>query len=332
MKSRLYSFKRQALQNLQRGIPLEKTPGFDLYGQGFGPAEPRSGVEAEGFSGEKRSGSPVIYLNSNISPDTSLNPPSLDLDKLTPYHKKSAFALSDNVNRFIEEHGIENCAFLTLTFKENIIDHREASRRFDSMNKNFLSRFYGEWIWARERQIRGAWHYHVIIVCKGDIRTGFDWNEYDAWLTDRESGKKRRLLTGNRLIRTLWELNRNSVKKYGFGIPHLCPIKSTSEAVGKYVSKYIAKQIGQRAEEDKGVRLTSHSSGFIASSPKFSWNTDGGKLWRKNLALFAQISCQCRDYDEFSIKAGPKWAHKYKKTIIEYQDHMAFFYPEEAPF
>lgn len=331
MKSRPNTFRRQALQRVLRGLPIETAPVFELSRSGSGALPVPEGSADPGRSGEERSGSPVIYLNSNISLETSLNPEK-EIDKLSPYHKKSAFALSDNVNRFIEEHGLDNCAFLTLTFKENIIDHREASRRFDSLNKNFLSRFYGEWLWARERQIRGAWHYHVIIQCKGDIRTGFDWNEYDTWLTDREAGKKRRLLTGNRLIRSLWELNRNSVKNYGFGIPHLCPIKSTSEAVGKYVSKYIAKQIGQRPDEDKGVKLTSHSQGFIASSPKFSWNSDGAKQWRKNLSLFAQLSCCCRDYDEFTQRAGPKWAHKYRKQIIEYQDYIKVRYPEEAPF
>jgi len=328
MKGRLYSFKRQALQNLQKGVPIEETKGFELYGHGFGQLpEPWPA----GHPGDERSDSPVIYLNSNICTEP-LHDPAKEVEKLTPYHKKSAFALSDNVNRFIEAHTLENCAFLTLTFKENIIDHNEASRRFHSLNTHFLSRFYGEWIWARERQVRGAWHYHMIIQCKGDIRTGFDWVEYLSWLTDREKGKKRRLLTGGKLIRSLWELNRTSMKNYGFGIPHLCPIKSTSEAVGKYVSKYIAKQIGQRADQDKGVRLTSHSSGFAASSPKFSWNTDGAKLWRKNLALFAQLSCCCRDYDEFTVKAGPKWAHKYRKSIIEYQDHMEARYPGEVPF
>ena len=332
MKSRPNTFRRQALQNILRGKPVDTAPVFELVRSGSG-AQPVPGLpaESEGRSGEERSGSPVIYLNSNISTEDSENPLP-DLNKLTPYHKKSAFTVSDNVKRFIEEHGIENCAFLTLTFKENVIDPKEASRRFDSLNTHFLSRFYGLWYSTRERQIRGAWHYHIIIVCKGDIRTGFDWNEYDAWLTDRESGKKRRLLTGNKLIRSLWQLNFNSVKNYGFGIPHLCPIKSTSEAVGKYVSKYIAKQIGQRAEEDKGVRLTSHSQAFLASSPKFSWFTDGGRLWRNNLALFAQLSCHCRNFEEFSKKAGPKWAYKYKKIIIEYQDHMKVRYPEEAPF
>ena len=72
------------------------------------------------------------------------------------------------------------------------------------------------------------------------------------------------------------------------------------DAVASYVGKYISKQIGQRPEEDKGVRLTAHSAGFVAGSPKFSWNTEGAaKQWRHNLALFAIHACGCTDHDEF---------------------------------
>ena len=190
---------------------------------------------------------------------------------------------------------------------------------------------YGAWIWDRERQKRGAWHYHLIIECRGDVKTGFDWNEYFSWISDRDNGKRRRLKTGNKFLRSLWEMNNRAFPAYGFGRVELLPIRSSSEAVAKYIGKYISKQIGQRPEEDKGVRLTGHSRGFVASSPKFSWNTEGAKLWRKNLSLFSQLSCRCKDYEEFIEKAGPKWAHKYRHIISRYQDHLEANYPE-APF
>lgn len=277
-------------------------------------------------------GCSIPCLNSNISDE---HPQSTYPDlpqELSPYHQKSAFALSENVERFCRLYSIENCGFLTLTFPDNVKDHKEASRRFDNMRRRFLSTFYGEWIWDRERQIRGAWHYHIIIQCKGDIRTGFDWEEYGSWISDYQAGKKRRLKTGCPLLRSLWDLNSRAFPKYGFGRVELLPIRSTSEAVAKYVGKYISKQIGQRPEEDKGVRLTGHSAGFIASKPVFSWNTEGAKKWRQNLALFAQLSCGCDTFEEFSTAAGPKWAYKYKNMIINYDEHLQARYPDEAPF
>lgn len=274
-------------------------------------------------------GSFFIY-NSNISTDTTEHP-TKNTPQLTPYHQRAAFTLGDNVKRFVQHAGIENCAFLTLTFADNVTDHREASRRFNSLNTHFLSRFYGRWLWVRERQKRGAWHYHIIIECKGDIRTGFDWAEYLQWLTDYSNGKKRRLKTGNPLLRSLWNLSSRAMQNYGFGRTELLPIRSTEDAVVKYVGKYIEKQIGQRADEDRGVRLTSTSRDFISSSPKFSWNTDGAKKWRQNLALFAQIACGCSDHDDFLQRAPHRWAHRYRNEIMEYDQHVFENLPD-APF
>lgn len=312
MKCRWTRYKRQAF--------LEILQGCKVNGGGKLPADPPSGCAGGGEAGEA---DPVLYLNSNISIETP---------QLSPYHQKSAFALSENVGRFCSLYGLENCGFLTLTFPDNVKCHLEASRRFNSMNSNFLSTFYGEWIWGRERQKRGAWHYHIIIQCKGDIRTGFDWEEYRSWITDYQAGKKRRLKTGNPLLRSLWDLNNRAFSRYGFGRVELLPIRSTSEAVAKYVGKYISKQIGQRPEEDKGVRLTGHSAGFIASKPTFSWNSEGAKKWRKNLELFALFACGCRDHGDFLQKAPRRWAYTFRDDIMSYDKHFNERYPDEAPF
>ena len=269
----------------------------------------------------------VLYLDSNISTEAPGKTP-----ELTPYHQKAAFALGDNVHRFCTLHGIDRCAFLTLTFPDNVTDPKEASRRFNSMNTHYLGSCYGAWIWARERQKRGAWHYHLVIECPGDVRTGFDWDEYRQWLTDYSQGKRRRLRTGNPLLRSLWEANRAAFARFGFGRTELLPIRSTVDAVASYVGKYIAKQVSQRPEEDKGVRLTGHSRGWSASSPRFSWNSEGAKQWRRNLALFAIHACGCSGHDDFLEKAPRRWAYRYRSDIMSYHEHYGELYPEAAPF
>jgi hypothetical protein len=315
VKPKRYSSRRQAFFDLIHGT---QTTYWGTDQEARLPASAGAGVA-----------DPVLYLNSNISTETSYQ----DLpNSLSPYHKRSAYILADNVQRFCNLYGIENCGFLTLTFPDNVQEHKEASRRFNSMNSHFLSTFYGEWIWARERQKRGAWHYHIIIQCKGDIRTGFDWAEYRAWLEDYKQGKKRRLRTGNNLLRNLWQLNNRAFPSYGFGRVELLPVRSSVDAVACYVGKYISKQIGQRPEDDKGVRLIGHSQGFVARSPKFSWNSQGAKDWRRKLSLFARLSCCCDTFEEFSAAAGPKWAYRYKNMIMDYDNHMKARYKEEATF
>lgn len=292
--------------------------------------DPDSRFSGDGSCAEQGA-SPVLYLNSNISDNTPQNDLENRLNSLSSYHQKSAFVLSDNVRRFCDRYGLERCGFLTLTFPDNVQDHKEASRRFNNLNRRFLSRFYGEWVWTRERQKRGAWHYHIIIQCPGDIRTGFDFSEFDSWIEDRAKGKRRRLRTGGRLIRSLWDVNNRVFSRYGFGRCELLPIRSTADVVASYVGKYISKQIGQRSDEDKGVRLTGNSQGFTASSPKFSWNTEGAREWRRKLKLFAQYTCKCGTYEDFCSAAGPRWAYRYKNLIMDQKRHIAENY-EEAPF
>lgn len=310
---------------------MEQCKGNVSTSQGEVPDPGRQTPIALGAKGGAERGGSVPCLYSNISTEPTEDTPPDNLRTLTPYHKKAAHALAENVERFCSLYGIDNCGFLTLTFAENIKDHREASRRFNSMNTHYMSQVYGQWIWARERQKRGAWHYHLVVQCKGDIRTGFDWDEFLAWISDRENGKRRRLKTGNHFLRSLWEMNNRAFPSYGFGRVELLPIRSSTEAVARYVGKYISKQIGQRPEEDKGVRLTGHSQGFVASKPQFAWNTEGAKEWRRKLALFAQLSCGCADYADFIAHAGPKWAYRYKHLIQDYDTHLETRYPD-PPF
>ena len=292
----------------------------------FPPAPGQPKVDPDPAPGGR---SPLPCLNSNNTDEH----PVQELPELSPYHQKSVFALGDNVERFCSLYGIENCGFLTLTFPDSVQDHKEAYRRFDNMNRRYLRTFYGEWINAKERMpISGAWHYHLVVQCKGDIRTGFDWEVFKSWLEEFSQGKRRRLRTGNPLLRTLWEMNREALPRYGFGRASLCPLRSTSEAVGKYIGKYISKQAGHRAEEDKGVRFTSYSKGFTASVPRFSWNTEGAKQWRRNLALFAIHACCCSTHEEFLERAPRRWAYRFRKDIMSYHRHYAERYPEGAPF
>ena len=172
----------------------------------------------------------------------------------------------------------------------------------------------------------------MLIDCLDDISTGFNWDEYTKWISDYTSGLKRRLKTGNSHLRYLWSLNRRAMESYGFGRTELLPIRSSKEAIALYVGKYISKQIGQRAEKDKGVRLVSSSAGFLSSSPKFAWNTPGGKRWREDVFLFANLFCCCSSYEEFVAIAGPKWAFLAKESILGIRDSLKNRFPGEPPF
>jgi len=279
-------------------------------------------VKAGGYTGWQSS-----CLFSNNSIENAITPPSSPLEsslpaekvQLSSYHKKQAQTLYSNVNRLvtIESKSINHVAFLTLTFRENITDAKEAYARFRSFNSNFLSTHpvYGNWVSVKEHQARGAWHFHMIIQLNEDIRTGFDFDQFDEWL--KGPRRKGTFPTGNNILRSLWAELNEVLPGYGFGkIFTLEPIKSNAEAVSRYVGKYVSKQIGQRSESDKGVRLINYSKGWLKNSVNLAWYNDNSKLWREKVALFARLN-GCQEMYQLSEKLGSDWAYRYTQEIVE---------------
>jgi hypothetical protein len=255
-------------------------------------------------------GGSLLYHNCNNSTGNL----ELNCRKLTPYHQKSAFVLSENCAKFIREQTLERVGFLTLTFSDNVKSHKEASRRFNSLATHFLKRFFGVWMLVRERQIRGAWHYHVLVDCRGDIRTGVD---FDQIAEGEYSSASLRL-------RALWKLLRLRLPAYGFGRSELLPIRKESEAIAKYIGKYISKHIQGRTAEDKGVRLVSYSADFVRSSAKLAWHSDVSREWRRKLRKFATLT-KCYNLDALQTTFGKHWAH----SLASYIDSVDTLTPPE---
>lgn len=257
-------------------------------------------------------GAPLLYLNSNNSTGFDKFPPEIPaaaLLELSPYHRKQAFVLGGNVQKFIGLIGLNRCGFLTLTFPDNVTDNKEASRRFNILRTHFLSRFFGEWMLVKERQVRGAWHYHILIDCRTDIRTGINWAEIDP-----PKGKRPKYTSACPALRSIWQLLRERLPSYGFGRSELLPIKKESEAVSSYMGKYIGKHLSAREEKDKGVRLVSYSSHWSKSSVKMAWHSDGSQEWRRKLAKFSHLT-GCHDLDDLKAVFGPHWAHSLKEYV-----------------
>ena len=249
---------------------------------------------------------------------------------LSPYHKRQAETLHLNVKRLVDTcESPNNIAFLTLTFAENITDPKEAYRRLRSFKTNFLAKSdnYGNYVQVTERQKRGALHYHLVIQLAGDIRTRFDFDQYDAWL--KGSRKKGTFPTGNDYIKTLWRELSENLENYGLGkIFSLEPIRSNTDAIARYVGKYVSKHLGSRTDEDKGLRLINYSRGWIKNSVRFAWNTSNASEWRRKLELFAKYH-GCSEFYQLHEKLGTGWAYRYAEDIMNIdQDRLGL---EPAP-
>lgn len=297
--------------------PLDVSPPVPVALQGLGG------------SGGGSEANPLTCLYSNNSTESSNFKATDDalraVNLLTNYHRKQAHTLTFNVQRCIDQAlSLGHVAFMTLTFKENLVDFKEASKRFDSFNTHYLknSPYFLHWIRCTERQKRGAVHYHLLIQTSENVSDGFNWDRYDWWLAARDKwyqngkrGQKPILGTGGKFLRFLWKELRTALSKYGFGASELTPLRKNAEAVAYYIGKYISKHIGSREERDKGMRLISYSQGFIRSCLKFSWYNTQSVQWRWNLAKFADLM-GLPTHDALSDRFGPRWAYKYREEII----------------
>lgn len=307
-------------QYLERRTPVSETP----------PAGPTLEGRLGGADGE--AGLLYLYSNNSIEkPVESIPTATQELTQglisvLSPYYKKSAHTLYSNVYRLISMAPTKgHVGFLTLTFPDNVTDPREAYNRFRSLNSNYLSKCPDivHWINVKERQKRGSWHYHLLVILREDIRTGFDF----------EAIKTHDYSSASPYLSSLWCDIRYACKKYGFGRSELLPIKSNADAMGRYIGKYISKHMGQRETRDKGVRLVNSSRGWPKDSSKFAWYNSNSILWRFKVNLFAQFM-GCTELYQLTEKLGSDWAFNYSTLILNIEtilEEKALFPPHVTP-
>lgn len=245
-------------------------------------------------------------LNSNISTDTPSESCVLpSFQALSTQHRKTAFILKETVSALAERHSIERLGFLTLTFAQHITNPKEAQRRLNSLLTHVIKVRYLDYVGVFERQKSGRIHYHLLVVLNQDIRSGVDFDQLEA-------GNYQSASAG---LRSEWAFWRKTAKDYGFGRTELLPVKTTTEAIARYVGKYISKHIEQRQDQDKGVRLVRYSQGARVGTTRFQFHTLGASEWRRKVAIFVEILRSSKGWDireisDLSTYLGPRWCYR----------------------
>lgn len=269
----------------------------------------------QSVTGEGGDGVPLPCQNSHKCNGTQGEQESKPLEtpvELTPSARRTALALQLNVAGMIERHGVERVGFLTLTFAEHITCPKRAQRRLHSLRTGVLKKRYGEVITVMERQKSGRIHYHCLVALKDDIRTGVDF----------EAIERCDYRTASPALRAEWAFWRKTARQYGFGRTELLPVRSTMEAMSRYLGKYIAKHINHREDRDRGVKLVRYTGPRVAST-RFAWASPGSTEWRRKLAAFVHML-----HDSGAIshptegamynKFGPRWVWKWRDSIITF--------------
>lgn len=269
------------------------------------------------------------------------------LQSLPSRLRKKMFALRLRIEWMVKTHGIEHVGLQTMTIRENVTDRKEFEKRFKSIATNAFPKIYVEWLRVFERQQRGAWHAHVVVVTKEDIRTGTDVVALNQLLKDKNARKipkaiyyasLKRLASPN--LKAIWKefrrlcgigefkarRQKKGARYYKFDACHLLPIISTAQALAVYVSKYISKGFEHRRPEDKGMRLVGSTRNVSrVCNERFSWAGTGGKLWRSKLGILAGM-LNIKSLDGFAEMFGPKWAYHLQPAIalieLPYYDDM----------
>lgn len=259
-------------------------------------------------------------LNSNISIEIDNKVPCTRLD-LSTTHLKTSYILELSIAELCRKYGIEKLAFQTLTFKDHITDHKEASKRLNSLLSHVIKPRYKEYIGCVERQKSGRIHFHLILVVDQDIKTGFDFDQV----------KNRNYSSASKYLKEEWSFWRLTAPKYKFGRTELMPIKSNAKGISKYVAKYIGKHLLNRLPEDKGARLVRYSNGARCGNTRFMFLTEGSATWRNNLQIFADHMGKRHDFkientDDIKNLLGKKWSHEHREKIININSFITHYY------
>lgn len=252
---------------------------------------------------------------------------------LTGSQRKTAYALEKNVATLISEAGLECCGFLTLTVGdegadgfEQVWDSKESSKRIDSLRRGLLAELFPRAVVVTERHKSGAIHFHLIVETCEDIRTGFDFDSFLAARNARKAGwidreaEERYQASASEPLRRLWSILRERLPSYGFGRAELTPIYKTGEAVSRYVSKYVEKNLFNRLAEDKGKKLVRYH-GFKGRHLKpndFAWATPRAAAWRGKAAMLAGMVGAT--HATVSAAFGPRWSFRMTRLMHAFNE------------
>jgi hypothetical protein len=206
------------------------------------------------------------------------------------YVRKKEFSLKCNIMALCEAYPIGHIGFFTLTYSDNQQSFRDAAKDFNSLATGVLNDRFLAWVKVGERTKKGVVHFHLLVVCKQEIRRGFDFDavknrDYrsaSAYIRDEWAFWSSRAARGKKPARV------GAAERYGFGgRVELLPIRKNAEALASYLSKYLSKGFVNRRKDDKGVRLISYSKTFPRRcGSRFSFVGGKVKEWRLRCRLF----------------------------------------------
>ena len=219
----------------------------------------------------------------------------------------------------VRQYGLNFVGLLTLTFgvpgtgrgsretwelRQQAKEPDFVQKRWHSLNTHVIAKRYPAWACALETQEDGVWHFHVVVVTKFDNRTGTDVETLTNYKLPW--GIRRRKQYRNAALGTEWQALRETCCKYRFGRVELVPIRTSGEAVARYLASYLTKT-WKGLKASRKSRLVRFSRNI---SKQFTlvcsvWNL-GNLIHRTRLKMAARM-LNFTDYGDYADYFGPRW-------------------------
>jgi hypothetical protein len=188
---------------------------------------------------------------------------------------------------------------------EKVTDFGEASRRWNSLRTSAIAR-REEWLqWAlvMQRHKDGGVHYHVLVVHRDDVRSGLDF----------DAVRRRDYRSANAALRAEWSFWRDVHARYGFGRVEFLPLYDANGA-GKYLARYLRREIGTRREMDSGAQLFRFSRSWerVVHGEACWCDTRQARAMRRaaEVGLIGWGS-----EDSMVIDLGPRWKWRLRRVL-----------------
>jgi hypothetical protein len=203
----------------------------------------------------------------------------------------------------------------------------EFSRRWDSFNSNLLASLFRQSLAVVQRHKDQTIHAHVAVVSEEPLGGVQYWN--------REQRRFHRRV-GPR-CRQIWEiLTPERMKGFGLGVANLLPMQGEPENLGRYMARYMSREIGKRQKGDRGARLVRYSQSWdrVVLGP-FTWFDARAQRARKRGIELGRLFWGSVDAMEkdFSWSRSASWAPRTKVASAWPRDEAHDLYdpPEPVP-
>ncbi len=238
---------------------------------------------------------------------------------LTGYQKRMAQVVTWKMELLERKYGVNRLMVIHLTPRE-AWDHTQWARAFKGLLAHCLSKAYSDYLLVMERGSKGGrLHGHLVVACKEDVRTGYD---FAARAKAKTRGAQARWRTGaNAALRAemkrwdsgSWDANtkrwtgKGKHLAYGFGYTRVEPVVA-GQAFAYYLGGYVAKNLANRAPGDASRRLVRSSKGLNNFTVHFQFLNARTYLYRRKVEAFCTLN-EIKNLDELAEKAGRRWAY-----------------------